>query len=36
VGSVLSVAKVDRNFNGLEDGGLVTKGTPIGCTTCHD
>jgi hypothetical protein len=35
VGTVLSVAKVDRNFNGLEDGGFVAKGTPIGCTTCH-
>lgn len=36
VGTVLSLAKADRNFNGLEDGGFVPKGTPIGCRTCHD
>ena len=36
VGTVLSVAKADRDFRDLEDGGLVSKGTPIGCTTCHD
>jgi hypothetical protein len=36
VGTVLSVAKADRNFNGLEGGGFVAKGTPIGCRTCHD
>ena len=36
VGTVLSVAKADRDFRDLEDGGLVSKGTPIGCRTCHD
>ena len=36
VGTVLSVAKADRDFRGLEDGGRVAKGTPIGCRTCHD
>jgi hypothetical protein len=36
VGTVLSLAKADRDFRDLEDGGLVAKGTPIGCRTCHD
>ena len=36
VGTVLSMAKADRDFRDLEDGGLVSKGTPIGCRTCHD
>jgi hypothetical protein len=36
VGTVLSVAKADRDFTDLEDGGFVSKGTPIGCRTCHD
>ena len=36
VGTVLSVAKADRDFRDLEDGGFVSKGTPIGCRTCHD
>ena len=36
VGTVLSVAKADRDFNDLEGGGLVAKGEPIGCATCHD
>jgi len=36
VGTVLSVAKADRDFSDLEDGGFVAKGTPIGCRTCHD
>jgi hypothetical protein len=36
VGTVLSLAKADRDFRGLEDGGLVAKGEPIGCRTCHD
>jgi hypothetical protein len=35
-GTVLSVAKADRNFQGLENGGLVLAGTPVGCATCHD
>jgi len=36
VGTVLSLAKADRDFRDLEDGGLVAKGEPIGCRTCHD
>ncbi|MGB5671022.1 MAG: hypothetical protein WBM71_10770, partial [Sedimenticolaceae bacterium] len=36
VGTVLSRAFADRDFRGLEDGGLVSKGDPIGCATCHD
>ncbi len=36
VGTVLSVAKADRDFRGLEHGGRVAKGEPIGCRTCHD
>ncbi len=36
VGTVLSLAKADRDFRGLENGGLVAKGEPIGCSTCHD
>ena len=36
VGTVLSVAKADRDFRGLEHGGIVKKGDPIGCATCHD
>ena len=35
VGTVLSLAKADRDFRGLEHGGLVAKGEPIGCVTCH-
>jgi len=35
-GTVLSVAKTDRDFRGLEHGGQVAKGEPIGCRTCHD
>jgi hypothetical protein len=35
VGTVLSLAKADRDFRGMEDGGLVAKGEPIGCATCH-
>jgi hypothetical protein len=34
-GTVLSVAKADRNFSGLEGGGAVAKGQPVGCTNCH-
>jgi len=34
-GTVLSLAKADRNFSGLEDGGQVLKGQPVGCSTCH-
>jgi len=36
VGTVLSRAFADRDFRGLEGGGLVNKGDPIGCATCHD
>ncbi|MGB5671162.1 MAG: hypothetical protein WBM71_11475, partial [Sedimenticolaceae bacterium] len=36
VGTVLSLAKTDRDFRGLDKGGLVAKGEPIGCATCHD
>ena len=36
LGTVLSVAKADRDFRGLENGGLVPAGTPIGCATCHN
>jgi hypothetical protein len=35
-GTVLSVAKADRDFSGLENGGVVVAGTPVGCNTCHD
>ena len=36
VGTVLSVAKARRDFNGLENGGIVEAGEVIGCTTCHN
>jgi len=36
VGTVLSLAKADRDFRGLELGGIVAKGEPIGCRTCHE
>ena len=36
VGTVLSLAKADRDFRDLKDGGLVAKGEPIGCRTCHN
>ena len=32
VGTVLSLAKADRTL----DGKLVRKGTPVGCSICHD
>jgi hypothetical protein len=32
VGTVLSLAKADRTL----DGKLVPKGTPVGCSICHD
>ncbi len=35
VGTVLSVAKAARDFTGLEGGGPVAKGQPVGCATCH-
>jgi hypothetical protein len=35
-GSVLSRVAVDRDFRGLEDGGIVLKGEPVTCTECHD
>lgn len=35
LGTVLSLAKAKRDFRGLEDGGVVEKGEPIGCRTCH-
>jgi hypothetical protein len=35
-GSVLSRTAADRDFRGIEDGGLVPKGTPVTCTECHD
>jgi hypothetical protein len=34
-GSVLSRTAADRDFRGMEDGGLVAKGTPVTCTMCH-
>ena len=35
-GSVLSRAAVDRDFRGIEDGGIVLKGEPVTCTECHE
>ena len=35
-GSVLSRAAADRDFRGLEDGGIVLKGEPVTCTECHE
>jgi hypothetical protein len=34
-GSVLSRTAADRDFRGMEDGGLVAAGTPVTCTMCH-
>jgi hypothetical protein len=34
-GTVLSRTAADRDFRGMEDGGLVAKGTPVTCTMCH-
>ena len=36
LGTVLSLAKADRDFRGLERGGVVARGEPIGCATCHN
>jgi hypothetical protein len=35
-GSVLSRAAADRDFRGIEDGGIVLKGEPVTCTECHE
>jgi hypothetical protein len=35
-GSVLSRAAADRDFRGMEDGGIVLKGEPVTCTECHE
>jgi hypothetical protein len=35
VGTVLSRAQANRNFAGLEGGGTVARGQPVGCNTCH-
>jgi hypothetical protein len=35
-GSVLSRTAADRDFRGMERGGLVAKGTPVTCTMCHE
>jgi hypothetical protein len=35
VGTVLSRAAATRNFAGLEDGGTVARGQPVGCSNCH-
>ena len=36
VGTVLSRAFARRDFRGLEEGGVVALGDPIGCATCHE
>lgn len=35
-GSVLSRTAADRDFRGMEDGGLVARGEPVTCFECHD
>ena len=34
-GTVLSRTAADRDFRGMERGGLVAKGTPVTCNMCH-
>ncbi|MBC8212100.1 MAG: cytochrome C [Gammaproteobacteria bacterium] len=34
-GTVLSRTAADRDFRGMDNGGLVAKGTPVTCNMCH-